>query len=86
MAIFLRFFISYIKIQKISYKYYQYSIFYVTYSKYKTIAGVKSCKHWKKCSFFIQVSAKLGNLAAGETLTDENDTQLQKAIEVICEK
>ena len=26
------------------------------------------------------------NLAAGETLTDENDTQLQKAIEVICEK
>ena len=60
MAIFLRFFISYIKIQKISYKYYQYSIFYVTYSKYKTIAGVKSCKHWKKCSFFIQVSAKLG--------------------------
>ena len=26
------------------------------------------------------------NLAAGETLTDENDAQLQKAIEVICEK
>lgn len=26
------------------------------------------------------------NLAAGETLADENDTQLQKAIEVICEK
>ena len=25
-------------------------------------------------------------LAAGETLTDENDTQLQKAIEVICQK
>ena len=25
-------------------------------------------------------------LAEGETLTDENDTQLQKAIEVICQK
>ena len=81
MAIFLRFFISYIKIQKISYKYYQYSIFYVTYSKYKTIAGVKSCKHWKKCSFFIQVSAKLGNvdLFGQETQVEVELDQIEKA-------